>query len=196
MPRQKPKRVKIPARLVDRYRSGELTSADLGRMLGAAVVPVLEELRRLGVDTSKRTRRLMRFARDKGFDDPTAIHDRVVGLYRQGLSLRQVARRTGFTVEGVRQVLLRRRVRRRPPSTGKRVRGPDEVNLKEFGRRLVSLRKQAGMTRRALAARCGVGESTLWSLETGQRRPEWRTLDKLTKALRVGPEAFGVEQKA
>jgi hypothetical protein len=71
------KPLKIPARLLARYRSGDLNATELGRLLGVSATPVYKELRRLGLDTSKSTRKALSIARRKGFADAAAVGARV-----------------------------------------------------------------------------------------------------------------------
>jgi hypothetical protein len=85
------KPLKIPARLLARYRAGDLNATQLEAPLGLSATPVYKELRRLGVDTSKSTRKALSIARRKGFPDQAAMHRQVRALYAAGLSLRRVA---------------------------------------------------------------------------------------------------------
>jgi hypothetical protein len=111
------KPLKIPDALLDRYQAGDLNAAELGRLLGVSAPCALQELRRLGIDTSKGTRVALAIARRKGFASAAAMYGRVVDLYGQGSGIVRVAEATGLTAEGVRQVLLRQGVKLRPRGT-------------------------------------------------------------------------------
>ena len=111
MPERKPR--KIPAALVARYRAGELTVNALAKILHRNPYVILYELERLGIDTSRGARRSLRTARRKGHKNAATMFDKVVRLYAEGLSLRQVARETRLSAMGVRAILLRRGVRLR-----------------------------------------------------------------------------------
>jgi DNA-binding XRE family transcriptional regulator len=188
------KPLKIPARLLARYRSGDLNATQLGALLGVSATPVYKELRRLGVDTSKSTRKALSIARRKGFADAAALGARAAGLYAAGLSLRRVARETGLTFEGVRQVLLRNGVKLRGHGAAVLARCPPAGRLdpNDLGHRLRSLRAGVGLSQRALAARCGLQPRTVSQLERGRTRPTWATLDKLARGLGCGAEDLGV----
>ena len=111
MPERKPR--KIPAALVARYRAGELTINALAKILHRHPYVILYELERLGIDTSLSARQSLREARRKGYKSAAAMCAKVVRLYAEGLSLRQVARETRLSAMGVRAILLRRGVRLR-----------------------------------------------------------------------------------
>jgi hypothetical protein len=111
MPERKSR--KIPAALLARYGAGDLTIEALGKILHRHQYVILYELQRLGIDTRAAARRSLRTARRKGYKTPAAMYDKVVRLYAQGLSLRQVARETGLSAPGVRAILLRCGVRLR-----------------------------------------------------------------------------------
>ena len=104
---------KIPAALLARYRAGELTIEALGKILHRNYYLISYELQRLGIDTSGSARLALITARRKGHKNAAAMYDKVVRLYAQGLSLRQVARETRLGAMGVRAILLRRGVRLR-----------------------------------------------------------------------------------
>ena len=104
---------KIPAALLARYRAGELNSKALAKILHTDPAKVTRELCRLGIDTGQSGRRSLWEARRKGYRSAAAMYDKVVRLYAQGLSLRQVGRETGLSATGVRDILLRRGVRLR-----------------------------------------------------------------------------------
>jgi hypothetical protein len=106
---------KIHAGLVARYRAGELNSKALAKILHTDPAKVTRELRRLGIDTGQSGRRSLWEARRKGYKSAAAMCAKVVRLYADGLSLRQVGRETGLSAPGVRAILLRRGVRLRPP---------------------------------------------------------------------------------
>ena len=108
------KPVKIPGALLARYRAGELNINALAKVLHTHPAKVTRELRRRGIDTSQSARQALRVARRKGYQTPpAALYAKVVRLYAQGLSLRQVGRETGLSATGVRDILLRRGVRLR-----------------------------------------------------------------------------------
>jgi DNA-binding XRE family transcriptional regulator len=184
---------KIPAALVARYRAGELNSKALAKILHTAPAKVTRELRRRGIDTSMSGRRSLMLARRKGYKSPAALHDMVVGLYAAGHTLRQVARQTGLTPAGARQVLLRQGATLRSRSA----RGPSEdwLRLADFARRLRLRRAGAGLSQQALAARCGLRQSSISQLELAETRPTWATLDKLARALGCKVEALGLRMK-
>jgi hypothetical protein len=98
---------------VARYRAGELTINALAKILHRHPYVILYELERLGIDTSRGARRSLRTARRKGHKNAATMFDKVVRLYAEGLSLRQVARETRLSAMGVRAILLRRGVRLR-----------------------------------------------------------------------------------
>jgi hypothetical protein len=104
---------KIPAALLARYRAGELTIEALGKILHRNYYLISYELQRLGIDTSGSARLALITARRKGHKNAAAMYDKVVRLYAQDLSLRQVGRETGLSAMGVRAILLRRGVRLR-----------------------------------------------------------------------------------
>jgi DNA-binding XRE family transcriptional regulator len=195
VPNGKPGRPAIPADLLGRYQAGEVGIARLARLLGTSPALVYAELRRLGVDTSRSTRLSLLTARRKGFANRGAFHGRVLELYGRGWSLRQVAKETRLTAEGVRQILIRTGVELRRPRAG--THGPcpgrGELDVASFCRRLRALRTAAGLSQRGLAARSGLNHNTLCVLELGRFRPMWATLDKLARALGCGVEAFGVK---
>ena len=123
MPDGKPRRSPIPGDLLARYRAGELGVTVLSRILHRDEHTVLRELHRLGIDTSRRTRRSVSVAHGKGFADSAALHVRVKELYAAGLSLRRVAKETGLSAEGIRQILLRQGVKPPPPPARDRTLG-------------------------------------------------------------------------
>ena len=135
----------IPDALVERYRSGQVNATRLARQVGVAPATALKELRRLGIDTSKRTRRLFYFARTRKWKLKPAerLHRRMVEMYRQGAGLAVVGKKFGFTHEGVRQILLRWGVQLRPSR-------PDSVlfrkasEIRAFAGRLQKLRRRWG----------------------------------------------------
>jgi transcriptional regulator with XRE-family HTH domain len=59
-----------------------------------------------------------------------------------------------------------------------------------FARRLVELRKVAGLSKYRLAELTGITRQALSLLETGQREPNWDTVQRLAKALGVDSTAF------
>ena len=106
---------KIPAALLARYQAGEIYIRELAKLLGVTTKSVDAELGRLGVDTSRATRRALTAARRKGYKDHAELHGKARELYAAGKSLRQVARELGLSSEGVRLILLRHGVALRPP---------------------------------------------------------------------------------
>jgi hypothetical protein len=145
------KPVKIAAALLTHYRAGELNFNALAKALHTHPAKVTRELHRLGIDTSMSGRGSLLLARRKGYKSPAALHDMVVRLYAAGHSLRQVARETGLTAAGARQVLLRRGATLRSPSA--RSPSGDRLRLADFARRLRLRRAGAGLSQQALAAR-------------------------------------------
>jgi DNA-binding XRE family transcriptional regulator len=188
------KPLKIPAALLARYQEGTLYGAELGRLLGVCASRAIEELRRLGIDTSKSHRRRLSIARRKAFADAAALGARVAELYAGGLSLRRVARETGLAVEGVSQVLLRQGVKLRGHGAAVLARCPpaERLGLQDFARRLRSLRTGAGLSQRGLAARCGLQQRTVSQLERAGTRPTWASLSRLARALGCGAEDLGL----
>jgi hypothetical protein len=107
------KQPNLPAELVGRYVLGEITSAEVARLAGTSTFKVLHELRRLGIDTSLSSRKLLQALRRAPVMprlEPGQVPARVVELYQRGLSLRQVSTRFGLSHECVRQMLLRQGV--------------------------------------------------------------------------------------
>lgn len=188
--------LQIPVSLREGYRAGELNSSQLARALGVAPATVLKELRRLGIDTSRRTRRLLFFSRTRNWCmKPAELHRRMVEMYRQGTGLAPIARKFEFTPEGVRQILLRWGVRMRPSR-------PDSVlfqkraQIKAFAARLCQLRHAAALSQVSLAERAGVGSSTVNALEKARQNPSRETVEKLATALGLGVGAFGIDHAA
>jgi transcriptional regulator with XRE-family HTH domain len=185
----KPIRINLSRHLLDQYQSGAIKLVDLAAQVGVSPSTLFRELRRRGIDTSrrKRTWRLRKYCTEE-----------VIALYRQGLSLRLVAARTGLSPEGVRKILLRARVKIRPPEVRCLVRRPDgqPVILKRFALRLRAMRVAAGLSQTELAARCGLHKLTIGRLEAGRQEPKWPTLLILAEALGVGLEALGVHSSS
>jgi transcriptional regulator with XRE-family HTH domain len=117
--------------------------------------------------------------------------------YAAGLSLRRVARETGLTAEGVRQVLLRNGVKLRGRGAAVLARCPpaERLDPNDLGRRLRSLRAGAGLSQRALAAHCSLQQRTVSLLELARTRPTLATLDKLARGLGCGVAALGLREK-
>ncbi len=184
-------RITFPQKVLERYTSGELDHHDVAHMLGVSGDVALRELRRAGMDTSRSTRKRLQGSRRLGVAN---LDETVAGLYRQGLSLRQIAQQFGLTQEGIRQILLRHGT----PLRARGARSPvvngsgREVGRKRFASRLRRLRQAARLTRSELAEQCELTRAAIWSLEKALRVPTWTTLLKLTKGLGVGLEAFGV----
>lgn len=59
-----------------------------------------------------------------------------------------------------------------------------------FGRRLRQLRKEAGLSQAALAARAGLHRQAVARFELGERDPQWRSVLALAAALGVDCRAF------
>lgn len=112
-PKPKPL-VKIPAELLKRYEAGELSIPTLARLLGIPAPTVHNVLRRLGIDTSKRTRCALFRARAKNWSRPQDLYGKTVELHGQGMSLKQIGEQVGYTHEGVRLILKRHGVKSRP----------------------------------------------------------------------------------
>jgi DNA-binding XRE family transcriptional regulator len=188
------KSLKIPAALLSRYQAGELDVTGLSRQLHQDQQAVLAELRRLGIDTRLSSRRSLATARRKGYRDHAEMHGKVCALYSADHNLRQVAKETGLTVERARQILLWHgaKLRQRGTVSPARCPPPERLDPKDFARRLRSLRTGAGLSQGALAAGCGLKQSTVSLLERARTRPTWATLDKLARALGCGVEALGL----
>jgi DNA-binding XRE family transcriptional regulator len=125
-------------------------------------------------------------------------------LRRQGLTFVEIARRVGMTPLAARRLVVLA-VGRRPgdphpcsacaaplPRNSRGGRCPKCVAADPaatFAERLRGLRQAAGMTRRELAARAGMGAGTLAAYEQGRRRPVTLTLADLARVL--GPGLLG-----
>jgi len=68
--------------------------------------------------------------------------------------------------------------------------------IRAFGKRVVRLREERGLSRSSLAARSGIGESELLSIERGLQEPWISTLMRLADGLAVPPEALLLRLKA
>ena len=55
---------------------------------------------------------------------------------------------------------------------------------------LRELRRRKGLSQRGLAELAGTTQDTVWQLETGRRGAYPRTIKRLSRALRVAPEAL------
>lgn len=64
---------------------------------------------------------------------------------------------------------------------------PVSEEARQFGEKLAALRKTRGISRRALAARCGTCEPSLSPYEKGQRLPRLSLVDKIAAVLQVHP---------
>jgi hypothetical protein len=112
-PGRKVKLLTIPADLLARYRAGELSIFLLARLLDVSSTRAYRELRRLGIDTSRRTRLRLLAARRRGYASAGERVGRVVELYGQGLSIGRVSRQTGLSAEGVHKILRQHGLRLR-----------------------------------------------------------------------------------
>lgn len=180
------RRVRLRKRWLDQYRSGSINLNELARRAGVSPSTAHRELRRLGIHPARpRGRRA----------PPEQLVREVVALYQEGMSLRAVARRIGFSAEGVRRLLLRAQVSPRPRHAGDTPRDPAgrPIRLQDFGARLRARRHAAGLSQAALAARCGLHKLTIGALEAGRHIPRWETLVCLTRALGVAPEDLGLQ---
>ena len=184
--------ITFPKRLLEQYAAGELDHHDVARIVGVSGDVALRELRRAGMDTSRSTRKRLQGSRRLGVPN---LDEAVAEMYRQGLSLRQIAQHLGLTQEGIRQILLRHGTRLRPRGARSPVvnGGSREVGRKRFAARLRRLRQRAGFSRSQLAAICGLTRAAIWSLEKALRVPTWTTLIKLSRGLGVSLEVFGVQ---
>ena len=71
----------------------------------------------------------------------------------------------------------------------------DDAPYADFARRLLGLRRDAGMTRAVLAEKCGISAGTLINYENGSRIPFADTAVKMADALGVTVgEIMGVEE--
>ena len=52
-----------------------------------------------------------------------------------------------------------------------------------IGRRIEDLRKQAGLSQRDLAERCGIAQSTVYRIEAGKFSPRLDLLENIANAL-------------
>ena len=99
-------------RLVDEGRS----IAEIAAVFGASPCTVKDWLRRIGVRVAPQRLKM-----------PADVEDRVVGLYRSGSSMSQIARILGLKANAASRALRRRGVMIRQNGTGRPVRGPDPV---------------------------------------------------------------------
>lgn len=76
------------------------------------------------------------------------------------------------------------------PSSSLPSHSPDADHVGAFGRRLKVLRKQAGLTRKDLAARVGMSPHHLNKLERGASGPSFGAIHALAKGLGVDPGVF------
>lgn len=68
--------------------------------------------------------------------------------------------------------------------------------LRAMGRQVKKLRKEQDITQEELARRAGIGRATVSRLERGEREPSFRTLMKISHALRVPLQAlFETEER-
>jgi transcriptional regulator with XRE-family HTH domain len=180
----KPKEITLPKRLLEKYQSGAINLSDLAKSVGVSVTRIFRELCRLGIDTSRTRNRLQ----------SQHLSEQIVSLYSGGLSLRRVALRTGVSQETVRQILLRSRVKLRPSWVHYPFRDADGemIDAERFGARLRALRYAAGLSLAELAAKSGLHKATIWKLEAGYQGPKWETLIRLSEAIGVGLDAFGL----
>jgi transcriptional regulator with XRE-family HTH domain len=57
----------------------------------------------------------------------------------------------------------------------------------EFGKRLASMREDAGLSQSALARRVGTSQSAISQIESGERNPSFETIRQIADALGVTP---------
>lgn len=69
-----------------------------------------------------------------------------------------------------------------------RVSSPIEKVYRELGKRIVSLRKERGMSQEQLAADSGIDRSHMGFIEQGRRKPTLSTLHKITATLNISLE--------
>jgi transcriptional regulator with XRE-family HTH domain len=74
------------------------------------------------------------------------------------------------------------------PAARERYAMPDSAEM--FGEKLLRLRTEQGLTRYALAKKCGLSQAGLLKLENGERQPAWDTVQKIALALGVECTAF------
>jgi transcriptional regulator with XRE-family HTH domain/DNA-binding CsgD family transcriptional regulator len=132
---------------------------------------------------------------------------RVIRLRAQGRSLGEIARRLGITTEGARFILLASGQDTKRPAAVLRCRDCG-VRIAEgnwwheakrplrcpaclpadapLGVRLRSCRLAAGLTRAGLAARAGVGVTSVHHYELGRWQPAWAGLARLLRVLGPG----------
>ena len=102
--------LELPQTILTDYSAGRIDHHDVARLFGVSPRIALRELRRAGMDTSVRTRKRLRA-------DSAALTVRdadVIRRYEQGRNLRTIGEELGLTPEGVRQVLVKHGVARRP----------------------------------------------------------------------------------
>jgi transcriptional regulator with XRE-family HTH domain len=66
----------------------------------------------------------------------------------------------------------------------------DENTIKEFGKRLRSLRKEKGYTQIQLAERAGITFSQIGRIERGLQNTTLSTIGTLAKALEISPKTL------
>lgn len=74
----------------------------------------------------------------------------------------------------------------RARQSGKR-QGNKDRELVAFGRRVLALRKRAGMTQESLAAASGLHWTYVGQIERGERNLTYKNVLKLARGLRVSP---------
>jgi DNA-binding XRE family transcriptional regulator len=174
-------RLQIPEWLLARYAAGDADHHEVARVCGVCPRVALRELRDAGMDTSRSARKRLRRARECGLSDP---YSSIRLLYNLGLSLREVGQQFGMTREGVRQVLMRDHVHRRPPGVAAAWPHPEpDEAARAFAGRLRAARLAARLNQGELAARCGLSRQTISSLERGAQRPTRETLARLVDVL-------------
>ena len=165
----------FPPELLDRCRAGEIGPREVAKMCKVSLPVARRELQKAGV----------RVRRGKRATAATiAMHEAVIDQYKNGQSLRQVARMHGLTYEGVRQILLRHGV---PPRDRLEAMAMDSrpAAKAELATRLQKLRHDAGLSRAQLAARSGLHVNTLAKLEAGRTAATLTTVTALAQALGI-----------
>lgn len=59
------------------------------------------------------------------------------------------------------------------------------INIR-FGRKIASLRSQAGLSQEKFAEKCNIHRTYIGAIERGEKSPTLETIEKLAKGLNVG----------